>query len=211
VFLNVKTKRRNVMKKILAIAAIALMIPAAAYSQQYSELDIGVGLAIPVNDTGLQGLTNDNVSWGNAGFGLNAELLTQINDNLSLGLGLDYTFYGGEEENLFTAMGSQKLEVSPESYGITAAARIKPGDSRFYFPIGIGYSVVKANVKSSGLTNGDKDYSDGGISYYAGLGYSVTSWNFEVRYSSLPKVKVENNKSNNLNAVNILVKYRFAL
>lgn len=200
------------MKKILAIAAIALMIPAAAYSQQSSELDIGVGLAIPVNDTGLQGLTNDNVSWGDAGFGLNAELLTKINDSLSLGLGLDYTYYGGEEENLFTGMGAQKLEVKPSSYGIMAAARINLGENgKFYIPAGIGYSVVNATVKSSGMVNEEKDYSDGGISYYAGLGYAASSWNFEVRYSSLPKVKIEDKKSNNLNAVNILVKYKFAL
>ncbi len=195
------------MKKILAFAALALMLPAASYAQMSSEANVGLSLGFATNDTGLYFLGDEKIDWGGGvGVGLNAEYLVKPCDSFYVGLGLEYTNLGEEE----ITIGYNKLETTVSSYGAFLASRLNLPieNNKFYVPFGVGYGKSKAENK----VNGDKEnYSDGGLTYYVGLGMAFEKWNLELRYSSYPKIDIENNKTKKLNTVNVLAKYRFSL
>lgn len=194
------------MKKILAFAALALMLPAASYAQMSSEANVGLSLGFATNDTGLT-FYDEDVDWGaGIGIGLNAEYLVKPCDLLSVGLGLEYTNLGEEE----ITVGYDKLKTTVSSYGAFLASRLNLPieNNKFYVPFGVGYGKSKIESKY----NGDKENdSDGGLTYYVGLGMAFEKWNLEVRYSSYPKIDIDNSKTKKLNTVNVLAKYRFSL
>ena len=194
------------MKKILSFVALALMLPVASYAQMASEANAGLSLNFATNDTGLYFLGED-IDWGaGIGIGLNAEYLVKPCDLFSVGLGLEYTNLGEEE----ITIGYDKLKTTVSSYGAFLASRLNLPieNNKFYIPFGVEYGTSKAENK----VNGDKmNYSDSGLTYYVGLGMAFEKWNLEFRYSSYPKIDIENNKTKNLNTVNVLAKYRFSL
>ncbi|MCH3882312.1 MULTISPECIES: outer membrane beta-barrel protein [Tenacibaculum] len=146
------------MKKILFLATIVLSLNATA---QYSSIGIGINGGLPT------GNLEDKFS---IAFGLDANYLYEVTDQISLGAATGLVYFSGEENN----------GVSPEDkmyIPIAGSVRFSNDSDSFFMGGDVGYAI--------GLSpSGDA----GGFYFKPIVGYNINeSINFNLFYTGIKK------------------------
>jgi len=214
------------MKKILVCALFAaLAMPALAgidsgIDEGMTHLFITGGAAMPITEYSSEFTSaGRSIDYGDSGMSYGAQIINYPAKHLGLGLEFNGTNYGSQS-NSFTVSGAQdKYTTSADRYSFFAAAKIvaNPDDkTRFYIPLGAGFSRFKASIKEVYAPDGiDDTYKPSCTkpAFYAGFGVEsdlndIFLFGFEARYNGfwIDKDKFSQNDSY-LDDASLLLKF----
>ena len=159
------------MKKMFFVAAFVAVAFIGANAQKgNNQLGVGIDVGIPTGDFGD--------SFG-VGFGGYVKGMLGVGTGGQLTLTSGYTTYSMKDD-IKTLLSVDKASASI----IPILVGYRHNFSGFYAEPQIGYSILGARVKASGVTVSD---SEGAFAWAAGFGYVVSNFDFGARYQSMHK------------------------